>query len=360
MRTFLMIPLFLFLSGMSVLAQKQMQIGDYDLGTAVPRDAGDNETVVIIKSPLSLSFESTMDKAVDVYRTEEESGFQLYYLKFSTLPKYKGRKLKIRSDNYETLTHPLVLTAKVPVGLYIFDPDGTIGVGCYYEHRNKGNNLFSQCSYEEAKAEYFLALECSDIPDENDLSLKIEDADNCASFKRKAEELYSQKSWLDAKHEYEKVVGLNMSDSYCQMRIDQCNEIVGNLPRVISGIVTDQSGKPLNAVTIKAEYVKEKKGKIEIDKKTGKPKTEYKTVGKTEANGKYSITVLNKSKYLEFSKGGFIDTEKYVTAKTEIVSDVMNISLKKGITLTEALEGVTETTEAVGQGIKEVKSGFKE
>jgi tetratricopeptide (TPR) repeat protein len=331
----------------AVSGQKLMNASVYDLGTAVPREAGDNETVVMVKSALELTFESTMDKSVIAYDVKKESGFTIYYLKFSTLPKYRGRKLKIKSEFYETLTYPLALTAKIPLGIFVVDPNGTIGVGCYFEHRNKGNALFDSCNYNEAKTEYFLALECSDIPNENDLSQKIEDASNCEEYKRNADSLFVSKLWDEAKTEYEKVVGYNLKDSYSQSKIAQCVEMIGNLPLIITGKVTDQSGKALEGVTIKAEYVKlDKSGAIKTDNK-GVPLKEFKNVGKTESDGRYKITVLNKSKYLEFSKGSIIGSQKYSPAKVEITNQEINISLKQSITLSGTIDILDSATDVV-------------
>ena len=350
----LVFGLFLMVSfSVSVFAQKTMIVQDDDLGLAVVR-CDDNETVVIVRSPLELTFESTMDKTVDVYNTEQESGFNKYHIKFSTLPKYKGRKLKIKSFGFDTYTHSLELVAKTPVGIYVFDPDGTIGVGCYFQNLNEGNKLYADCLYADARIKYLNALECSDLPEDNIIAKKIEDAMNCAENRRAADNYYNNQDWLNAKTNYEKVVALNGFDAHSQSRIDLCNEYVGNQPRQITGIITDQEGKPLEGVTIKAEYIKEKKGKVEIDKKTGKPKTEYKTVGKTEANGKYTITVLNKSKYLQFSKGSFIDEIKYKTAKAEIVADIMNLAMERGVSLTDISTAVDE----VSDGINDVSNSF--
>jgi hypothetical protein len=255
----------------------------------------------------------------------------------------------------EVFTHSLDLAAKTPVGIYVFDPDGTIGVGCYFQNLNEGNKLYTDCLYEDARIKYLNALECSDLPEDNIVAKKIEDAMNCSENRRAADNYYNNQDWLNAKTNYEKVVSLNNFDAHSQSRIDLCNEYVGNQPCQITGIVTDQEGKPLEGVTIKVEYIKEKKGKIEVDKKTGKPKTEYKAVGKTEADGRYSITVLNKSKYLQFSKGNFIiDKIKYKTVKAEIVSGIMNISMALDLSLDKVLDGVNEVSKSL-TGEKENK-----
>lgn len=344
----LVFGLFLMISStMSIFAQKTMIVQDDDLGLAVVR-CDDNETVVIVRSPLELAFESTMDKTVDVYNTEQESGFNKYYLKFSTLPKYRGRKLKIKSFGFDTYTHSLELVAKTPVGVYVFDPDGTVGVGCYFQNLNEGNKLYADCLYEDARTKYLNALECSDLPEDNIVAQKIEDAMNCAENRRTADNYYNDQDWLNAKTNYEKVVALNGSDAHSHSRIDLCNEHVGNQPRQITGIVTDQNGKPLEGVSIKAGYAKMKKGVAEIDKNTKKPKIEYqKTIGKTDINGKYEIVVLNKCKNLKFSKGNAFSDASY-GADVEIVSEVLNISLNERITITGVSGAVKEISDALG------------
>jgi tetratricopeptide (TPR) repeat protein len=315
-----------------VLAQKTMLVQDDNLGLAVVR-CDDNETVVIVRSPLELTFESTMDKAVNVYNTEQGNGFNKYYLKFSTLPKYKGRKLKINSYGFDPYTYPLDLVAKTPVGILVVDPNGTVGVAAWRIHTNQGDSLYAKSLYEDARIKYLDALECSDLPEDNIVAQKINNAVNCAENRQAGETYFNNQDWLNAKASYEKVVALNGFDELSKSRIDQCNEYVGNQPRQLNGVVTDQAGQPLQGVTIKAQYVKEKKGKVEIDDKTGKPKTEYKAVGKTEADGRYAITVLNKSKYLQFSKGSLMDSIKYKTANAEIVADTMNIAMERGTTI---------------------------
>ena len=344
----LLLGLFLvFSSSVVVLAQKTMIVQDDDLGLAVVR-CGDNETVVIVRSPLELTFESTMDKIVDVYNTEQESGFNKYYLKFSTLPKYRGRKLKIKSYGFDTYTHELELVAKTPVGIRVIDPNGTVGVADWRKHVNKGDSLFSICLYEDARIRYLDALECTDLPEDNVVAKKIEDAMNCAENRRTADNYYNNQDWLNAKANYEKVIALNGYDTHSQSRIDQCDEHVGNQPRQITGIVTDQDGKPLEGVTIKAGYKKMKNGKVEIDKNTKKPKIEYKkAIGKTDANGKYSIIVLNKCKNLQFSKGNAFSDASY-GSEAEIVSNEMNVSLGRKFTIKDGTDILEDVSTALG------------
>lgn len=335
--------IFLF-SAIGVTAQKRMVVQVEDLGLAVAR-ADDNETVVIVRSPLELTFESTMDKTVEVYNTEQESGFNKYYIRFSTLPKYRGRKLKIKSYGFDTYTHPLELSAKVPVGIYVVDPDGEIGLTCYQQNLNAGNRLFQECLYDDAQIAYFNALECSDLPEENIIGQKIEDAMNCGEFRRTADDLYNKQEWVSAKRNYERVVALNKSDRHSDERIALCQEYVDNMPRTITGQVTDPSGIAIPGIRIRAEYVKvNKKGDIEYDKE-GRPKTEFKDVGTTDDLGCFSITVLNKSRKLLFSGGNLLTDVNYKDNEVNITDDLINITMSpqlSGRNVQDILKGGAE------------------
>jgi tetratricopeptide (TPR) repeat protein len=117
-----------------------------NLSVPVFRRAGDNETVVEVQSNVLLSFESTMDKAVDVYESYSENGFYYYKLLFPTVHNNKpitGRKLKIKSYGFDTYTLPLELKAKVPVGLLVIN-----------ETQSIADNFFNQGKYAEALKEY--------------------------------------------------------------------------------------------------------------------------------------------------------------------------------------------------------------
>ena len=118
----------MILTAFSALGQKRLQITEKDMTGVIYREAGDNETVVEIRSNVHLSFESTMDKEVIPYEVYSESGFTIYKFKFPTGNIYKGRQLTIKSYGFENYDYPLDLQAKVPVGLFVLDPDLKIGV----------------------------------------------------------------------------------------------------------------------------------------------------------------------------------------------------------------------------------------
>lgn len=283
----------LIMSAITMLAQNMLQVSETDMSGVVFREAGDNETVVEVKSNVKLEFESTMDRTVNVYKTYQESGFFFYELLFSTDKKYSGRKLKIKSYGFDTHTQALDLKAKMPVGLLVINPDSEVGVGCYYEHLNKGNKFFENTQYADAKTEYYIALECSDVPEDNDLSKKIEDAGTCLDAKRDADNYYNMEKLDEALKEYEKIYAINPKDTYTKTRVNLCIDKIANQPRVIKGKATNTQGAVMSDVKIEAEFYKDK---------NGKPKTEWRSVGKTDWQGRYAVTVLRETTKMRFSK----------------------------------------------------------
>ncbi|MDR2824380.1 MAG: tetratricopeptide repeat protein [Prevotellaceae bacterium] len=132
--------------------------------SSVFRRAGDNETVVEVQSNVLLSFESSMDKAVNVYESYSENGFYYYKLLFPTVHNNRpitGRKLKIKSYGFDTYIQPLELKAKTPVGLLVIN-----------ETQSIADNFFNQGRYAEALKEYEKVFSIN--PKDSYINLRIE------------------------------------------------------------------------------------------------------------------------------------------------------------------------------------------
>ncbi|MDR0864198.1 MAG: hypothetical protein LBO74_04605 [Candidatus Symbiothrix sp.] len=173
MKQILFLCVGLTLSAMTMFGQELKVTAKEMTAEVIFREAGDNETVVEVKSNVKLEFESTMDKVVNVYQTYEESGFFFYNLLFSTDKQYDGRKLEIKSYGFDTYTQPLDLKAKVPVQLLVI------------------NNT-----------------------------------------KFKADDFYNAGKFSEALKEYEKVYSTNPTDEYVKSRINQCNEKLTTVNKV--------------------------------------------------------------------------------------------------------------------------------
>jgi tetratricopeptide (TPR) repeat protein len=332
---------------------KKLQVSEMDMNGVVFREAGDNETVVEVKSNIKLEFESTMDRAVSVHKTYEESGFFFYELLFSTDKKYKGRKLKIKSFGFDTHTQPLDLKAKIPVGLLVIDPNSEVGAGCYFEHLNKGNKFFENTQYADAKTEYYLALECSDMPEDNDLSKKIDDTGAALDSKRIADDYYNAGKYIEAKQEYEKLHGLNPNDKYPAERITVCDIRIPNLPRTVRVKVADANKRLMSGVTISAEFFNtDKTGNI-IRDKDGKPKkVKWKALSTTtNQQGECIITVKMENKILKFYKYKDGKTEYSAQVQIPATTDEIEVILSETATIETTITTVANALNNVLEGL---------
>lgn len=81
-------------------AQRNLEVKDVSSGLNV-FSGKDTEAGMVISCPanISLTFESSHDKVVDVYNTEQKGEEMYYYLRFQTGKRYRGRKLIIRKHS---------------------------------------------------------------------------------------------------------------------------------------------------------------------------------------------------------------------------------------------------------------------
>ena len=119
MKKVLMLCIGMALSLSAIFGQKTLKVIEQDMTGVIIRGAEDNETIVKLQSNVSLNFESTMDKEINVSKIEEENGFFFYYLIFPVEEKYNGRKLIIKSYGYQYHIEPLNLLPKIPVGFFV-------------------------------------------------------------------------------------------------------------------------------------------------------------------------------------------------------------------------------------------------
>ena len=147
-----------------------LKVTERDMTGRIFRDVRENETVVEIQSNVDLEFESTMDRGITILGKRNESGYIWYGLLFSTGNNYDGRKLKIKSNGFETYIQQLDLKSKVPVGLLVIN-----------------------------------------------------------ETKRKADDYFHSEKYVEAKREYEKLRSINSKDDYVLERITECNAKIQNL-----------------------------------------------------------------------------------------------------------------------------------
>ena len=175
---------------------------------------------------LNLSFRSTLDSIVDVYKTEERGGVRLYRLRFIVGYKnqsYKNRVLEVLAQDFQPLKIKLDLIASELKSFEVFDPNAMVGVGCFYQHFNEGIELLKKALYVEAREKYRLSAECTDIPADLDIAGKIADIDSILIWRREADKYYEMLSYKDAMVNYQKIIALNIFDELANIRAGEMN-----------------------------------------------------------------------------------------------------------------------------------------
>ena len=189
--------------------------------------AGGAQAGAIISCPntLNLSFSSNVDRTVDVYKTEERGDVRFYYLRF-IIGRYRGasytnRILEVTAPGFAPLRFSIELQASESKSFEIFDPNATVGVGCFYQHFNEGVELFKKALYNEAREKYRVAMECTDKPEDADISQKIRDIDSIQALRIYADKYYELLLFKDALTCYQKIVSFNIDDEYAQNRANE-------------------------------------------------------------------------------------------------------------------------------------------
>lgn len=331
MKKYILLTLLFTIAGATIAyGQKQLTIKNEPAHETRPHEElGENEAIVILDSPCMLTFDSTMDKEVNVVKEDKENGLYYYQLKFSTHAKHNGRKLRIKSDQYETLTHSLALKSGDVLGLSVTDP--------YMEARDEsdqlrdeGDALFNKCQYAEARSKYQEALnsmnaETGSAEDKAAITARLNKATLCMESKTKADTYYDSNKWGLAFTEYEKVLVANALDAHCRTRLETCRTQRLNETRVVSGIVRDDRGTILaNATVIPGVDILDNRGRV---RKTEYPKNLAVT---TDANGRYTIRTTYKTQKLKCWKGSVLADYYAPAMEIEILDDVVNIVLRKG------------------------------
>src|SRR5574344_721516 len=157
--------LFIALFSLNAFSQRTMEIKDASPEGGI-YSGEENEAAVIITCPEQMSpltFESSMDPYVDVKKQDSINGRIQYTIVFQCGKKYRGRTLTIGSNGYTSLIVELELMPKQLKQYDVSDPNATVGVSCYRENRNKGNEAFKKGDYDDALDYYNTSTECSDV-----------------------------------------------------------------------------------------------------------------------------------------------------------------------------------------------------
>ena len=250
----LLIALFLFVSFTFTYAQRNLEVKEKtealsvftDKDMSLDASAGQAGATISCPLTLNLTFSSNVDTEVDVYNTEEKGGLRYYYLRF-IVGRYRGasydnRRLEVMASGYLPLRFALNLQPSQSKSFEVFDPNATVGVGCFYQFFNEGVELFKQAFYIEAQEKYKLSAECTDAPPDANIKERIADIDTILSFRVKADEAYDLQNFRIALEGYQKIVSLNNEDQHASKRLSEsrikylefCNNYFNNAENFFS------------------------------------------------------------------------------------------------------------------------------
>ncbi|MBQ6063174.1 MAG: hypothetical protein IJK87_06010 [Prevotella sp.] len=222
MKKLFILMAFLALAAQVMTAQNVFELTDI----SQPNDiysGEENEGAVLIRCnhSIPLSFSSSMDKSATPFMTDIQGTDSLYYIVFPTGKRYRGRQLTISARGYRSVTIDINLEPKQLLSYQIIDPNSMVDAGCYRGHRNKGISEMKNCNYAEAKNQFELASECSDVnKEENERNIAL--VDTILRYRALANNAYELLDYRKASAYYGKVIELNSFDWFSSDRKTEC------------------------------------------------------------------------------------------------------------------------------------------
>ena len=169
-------------------------------------------------SNMSLTFESNVDKTVDVYKQEQKGGVNYYYLRFIVGrykgTSYEGRVIQAIASDYVPLKIKLDLQPSESKWYEVFDRNMDVKTGCFFQHFNDASELFQKAMYTEALEKYKLSMACTDYQEKMNVKQKIETINNIISLRDKGDYFFNVFNFKEALEAYQKIIGYNSEDQY--------------------------------------------------------------------------------------------------------------------------------------------------
>lgn len=186
-----------------------------------------SEALLVIRChkdiPLT-SFYTQMDLYIEPDTTELEGTDSIYNFVLPTGKIYPDRTMRVTADGY--FTTEIRLGYLEPKKVYTFqltDPDAMVDAGCYREHRNKGMDELRNTRYTEAREQFVVARDCSDVNKEEN-ELNIANVDSILSYQRQALIATELLDYLSAADRYNEIIRLNPYDRMAEEKRKDCLE----------------------------------------------------------------------------------------------------------------------------------------
>ena len=245
MKKIIILPLLLFCLYHTAYSQRVLGFNDKTEALSVFSDketevinAGGSQAglTVFCSNTMALSFESNVDRVVDIYNKEERGGLTYYYLRFIVGrykgASYSGRVLEVLAPGFLPLKIKLDLLPSESKSYEIYDPNATVGVGCFYENFNAASELYRSSKYNEAREKFRLSKECTDYQKSTNVDYILESIDSILILRERGDNFFNSHNYREALNAYQKIVSYNSSDQYAVNRNrdvqTRLNEICAN------------------------------------------------------------------------------------------------------------------------------------
>ena len=195
---------------------------------------------VFCSNTMTLSFETNVDRTVDVYNKEERGGLTYYYLRFIVGrykgASYSGRVLEVLAPGFLPLKIKIDLQPSESKSYEILDPNATVGVGCFYENFNSASELYRNSRYNESQEKFKLSKECTDYQESSNVDYILESIDSIQVLRARGDSFFNSKNYREALNAYQKIVGYNSSDQYA---VNRSREVQARLSEICTNYYSE-------------------------------------------------------------------------------------------------------------------------
>ena len=282
-RKVLLVSIALFAAASS-FAQKKLSIKDVTPELSVYPCQDRYEALVVIRcsEDFELEFKSNVDKELSITR-ELEGTEKIYNIVFKTREEgtsFKGRMLSIMAPGFDKLYQPLELKQKEKKEFMVTDPYSSLR-SPFYAYLEKGNSLFSEGMYAQAKDQYHMAQRCPEFLDfENKIDQYLTLCDTMISWTNIVDEAEASGDYYRARDYLAKMTNTNsncetLKERYYNVMKDytvRCNaDMALGEQYMLDGYYEKAKAVYQNAVAMRNPRIGEAEAKLhEIEKLTFK------------------------------------------------------------------------------------------
>ncbi|MBR5842684.1 MAG: hypothetical protein IKY64_08805 [Bacteroidaceae bacterium] len=288
MRKLLFVSIALFAVASS-FAQKKLSIKDITPELSVYPCQDRYEALVVIRcsEDFELEFKSNVDRELSITR-EVEGTEKIYNIVFKTREEgtsFKGRMLSIMAPFFDKIYVPLELKQKEKKEFLVSDPYSSLR-SPFYSYLEKGNELFTEGMYGQAKDQYHMAQRCPEYLDfDNTIDQYLTLCDSMISWTEIVDEAEAKGDYYRARDYLAMMTNNNtkcvtLRERYNNVMIDyniRCNADMANGEQyMLDGYYEKAKAVYQNAVAMRNPRIAEAEYKLhEIEKLT------YKKTNKT-------------------------------------------------------------------------------